>query len=128
MDFHFSKLLWDMNESWNYQFEQEIDQLSEQTIQRLVKCKTTELAIFLSYYFQKEGAIAERVVLSSPIEFIDLDKGKFKLAFDLIHFNACLAIHDQKQDDIEINFEFDSKSKNLCLRLPYRPEREMDEI
>ena len=59
-----------------------------------------DLGIFLSYYFKKEGALAEQV--------------------------NCLAIHEQKRDRIKITFEIEDDKLNL--KGPYWPEREMDEI
>jgi hypothetical protein len=128
MDFHHSGLLLVMQEKWNFEIAQEIEMITKQTIEHLIQEKRKELEIFLSYYFKKEGAIAEHVSLSSSIEFIAVNKGKFKLKFHLIHFNACLAIHYQKADDLEIDFEFDSISKSLSLTLPFSHERGMDEI
>ena len=128
MNFQHSGLLLDMQETWNFEIAQEIELITDQTIQNLIRDKAKELEIFLSYYFKKDGAIVEHVRLSSPIDFIGLNKGKFRLKFHLIHFNSCLAIHDQKSDELEIIFEFDSKSKNLTLNPPFRLERGMDEI
>jgi hypothetical protein len=128
MDFDHSGLLLAMQEKWNFEIAQETEMITAQTIEHLIQEKRKELEIFLSYYFKKEGAIVEHVSLSSSIEFIALNKGKFTLKFHLIHFNACLAIHDQKSDELEIVFEFDSKSKNLTLSPPFRLDRGMDEI
>ncbi|PZX56919.1 hypothetical protein LV84_02048 [Algoriphagus ratkowskyi] len=85
-----------------------------------------DLGIFLSYYFKKEGALAEKVNLNSEINFKDECSGNFELEFDLVHYNACLAIHDQKRDQIKITFEIENDRLNL--KGPYWPEREMDEI
>ncbi|WP_425638994.1 hypothetical protein ACPUEN_05035 [Algoriphagus yeomjeoni] len=85
-----------------------------------------DLGIFLSYYFKKEGALAEKVDLASEIHFKDQTEGNFDLEFDLIHYNACLAIHDQKRDSMKITFEIENDKLNL--KGPYWPEREMDEI
>ncbi|RAI91395.1 hypothetical protein [Algoriphagus yeomjeoni] len=85
-----------------------------------------DLGIFLSYYFKKEGALAEKVDLSSEINFKNESEGDFDLEFDLIHYNACLAIHDQKRDSMKITFEIENDKLNL--KGPYWPEREMDEI
>lgn len=50
------------------------------------------------------------------------------LDFDLVYFNTCLNIHEQKRDEMPIQFEFDPLFQNLTLIGPYWPEREMDEI
>jgi hypothetical protein len=117
-----------MQEKWNFEIEQSNDLNSEKSIKDLIQSKEKDLGIFLSYYFKKEGAIAEKVSLGSEITFLTDYTGKFKLEFDLVHFNACLAINEQKRDLIEMNFEFDSDFKNLTLIGPYWPERGMDEI
>lgn len=117
-----------MQEIWNFDVEQAKEPDSEKAIKELIQSKEKDLGIFLSYYFKKEGAIAEKVTLGSEISFLTDQTGKFKLEFDLVHFNACLAINEQKRDLMEISFEFDSDFKNLKLTGPYWPERGMDEI
>lgn len=117
-----------MQEIWNFEVEEFKDSNSEKAIRDLILSKGKDLGIFLSYYFKKEGAIAEKVTLGSPISFHSDHSGKFSLEFDLVHFNACLAILEQKRDLMEINFEFDSGFENLTLTGPYWPERGMDEI
>ena len=82
----------------------------------------------LSYYFKKEGAITEKVKLKGEILFAESTKGKLTLDFNLVHFNACLNIHEQKRDEMPIQFEFDPLFQNLTLIGPYWPEREKDEI
>ena len=117
-----------MQEKWNFEVQQPKESNSEKAIKDLIQSKEKDLGIFLSYYFKREGAIAEKVSLGSEITFLTDHTGKFKLEFDMVHFNACLAINEQKRDLIEINFEFDSDFKNLTLIGPYWPERGMDEI
>lgn len=117
-----------MQEKWNFEIEHSKDLNSKKAIKDLIQSKEKDLGIFLSYYFKKEGAIAEKVTLGSEISLLSDRTGKFKLEFDLVHFNACLAIHEQKRDLMEISFEFDSDFKNITLTGPYWPEREMDEI
>ena len=117
-----------MQEKWNFEVSPAKDFISEKAIKDLILTKEKDLGIFLSYYFKREGAIAEKVSLGSEITFLTDYTGKFKLEFDLVHFNACLAINEQKRDLIEISFEFDSVFKNLTLISPYWPERGMDEI
>jgi hypothetical protein len=117
-----------MQEIWNFEVDQVTESNTEKSIKELIQSKEKDLGIFLSYYFKKEGAIAEKVSLGSEITFLTDHTGKFKLEFDLVHFNACLAINEQKRDLIEISFEFDSDFKNLKLTGPFYPERGMDEI
>jgi len=99
---------------------------TEEEIKQVLTENEKDLGIFLSYYFKKEGALAEKVNLGSEISFKDEASGEFELEFDLVHHNICLAIHDQKRDQMKITFEIENDKLNL--RGPYWPEREMDEI
>lgn len=115
-----------MQETWLFDFPI-TDTASEQLIQTLEK-EQKELGIFLSYYFKKEGALTEKVRLKGEPEFTDALSGKLVLDFDLVHFNACLAIHEQKRDELNLTFEIDQTNEKLKLVGPYWPERGMDEI
>lgn len=117
-----------MQETWNFEVDPSTKSNLKKSIDELIQAEAKDLGIFLSYYFKKEGAIAEKVSLGSPITFSSDHTGEFKLEFDLVHFNACLAINEQKRDVIDIKFEYDSDFKNLKLTGPYWPERGMDEI
>ncbi|MCE7057367.1 hypothetical protein LZF95_21985 [Algoriphagus sp. AGSA1] len=114
-----------MQETWTLPLPNSGKLTSEVIKQVLVESKM-DLGIFLSYYFKKEGALAENVSLDSEISMKDHNSGSFTLAFDLVHFNACLAIHEQKRDQININFKIEDNG--LILTGPYWPERGMDEI
>lgn len=114
-----------MQETWTITLPSSEKPTSEELKQVLIE-NEKDLGIFLSYYFKKEGALAEKVNLGSEINFKDITSGDFELEFDLIHFNACLAIHEQKRDIMKITFEI--ADRNLNLKGPYWPEREMDEI
>lgn len=114
-----------MQETWILTLTSSKKPTSEE-LKQVLKENQKELGIFLSYYFKKEGALAEKVKLDSEINFKTETTGHFDLEFDLIHFNACLAIHDQKQDQMKITFEIEGDK--LKLKGPYWPEREMDEI
>ncbi len=114
-----------MQETWILTLPKSEKRTSEE-IKQLLTENDKDLGIFLSYYFKKEGALAEKVNLVSDINFKDQTTGDFNLEFDLVHFNACLAIHDQKRDQMKITFEI--IVDNLNLKGPYWPEREMDEI
>ncbi|MCS4436907.1 hypothetical protein [Aquiflexum gelatinilyticum] len=118
-----------MQETWKFSLNpQDQPKNPEILIEEVLDTNERDLGIFLSYYFKKEGAVAEKVKLKGEIEFINDLKGKLMLEFDLVHFNACLNIHEQKRDEIPIQFEFDPLFQNLTLIGPYWPEREMDEI
>ncbi|WP_192349922.1 hypothetical protein [Algoriphagus sp. Y33] len=114
-----------MQEAWTFELPKSEKPLSDQ-IKKVLLDNQKDLGIFLSYYFKKEGALAEKADLGSEINFKDQNSGDFKLEFDLVHFNACLAIHEQKRDQMKITF--DIVNNNLRLKGPYWPEREMDEI
>lgn len=114
-----------MQETWTLELPQTEKSRSEQ-IKLALADNEKELGIFLSYYFKKEGALAENVDLISEINLKDQISGDFILEFDLVHFNACLAIHEQKRDQMKITYEIDGEQLNL--KGPYWPEREMDEI
>ena len=118
-----------MQETWKFSLNpQDQPKNPEILIEEVLEANERDLGIFLSYYFKKEGAVAEKVKLKGEIEFTNDLKGKLMLDFDLVHFNACLNIHEQKRDEMEITFEFSSNLNTLKLFGPYWPEREMDEI
>ena len=114
-----------MQETWKLKLPTSETPSSEVLKQILIESQK-DLGIFLSYYFKKEGALAEKVDLASKINFKDENSGDFTLEFDLLHFNACLAIHEQKRDQMKIIFEIEGDKLNL--KGPYWPERGMDEI
>ena len=118
-----------MQETWKFSLiSQEQPKNPEIILREVFEANERDLGIFLSYYFKKEGAVAEKVKLKGKIEFLNDLKGKLMLDFDLVHFNACLNIHEQKRDKMDVQFEFDPLFQNLTLTRPYWPEREMDEI
>ncbi|MFC5623551.1 hypothetical protein [Algoriphagus winogradskyi] len=114
-----------MQESWTLTLPSSEKPTSEE-LKKVLRENQKDLGIFLSYYFRKEGAHTEKVDLASDINFQDEISGDFELEFDLIHYNACLAIHDQKRESMKITFEIEGV--NMNLKGPYWPEREMDEI
>ncbi|MFD2201207.1 hypothetical protein [Shivajiella indica] len=118
-----------MQESWKFSIPNHL-QSKELTdiLQELLEKNTKEMGIFLSYYFKKEGAVTENVKLSSDPFFSEKLKGTFFVSFDLVHYNACLNIHEQAKDQLRLNFEFDNDITQLQMTGPYWPEREMDDI
>jgi len=118
-----------MQESWKFSVPLHLQtkDLEELLISLLVE-NEKELGIFLSYYFKKEGAVAEKVQLETPPQFKEKFNGNIWVSFDLVYFNACLNIHEQKRDELPIQFEFDPLFQTLTLTGSYWPEREMDEI
>lgn len=122
-----TKLYSNMQETWLFKIDRNHYTL-ETLIQDILKKERKELGIFLSYYFKREGAITENVALKGEINFNSKLQGNFLLDFDLVHFNACLNIHDTKRDEIKVNFELSEDIQELKLIGPYFPERGMDEI
>ncbi len=114
-----------MQETWTLTLPNS-GKLTSEVIKQVLAENKKDLGIFLSYYFKKEGALAEHVNLGSDIIFQGHNSGSFTLSFDLVHFNACLAIHEQKRDQMNINFKIEDG--RLDLTGPYWPERGMDEI
>lgn len=116
-----------MQETWKFEISKgNNNEDPERLIQKILKQKQKEMGFFLSYYFKSEGAVVENVEFIDHLQFSDSRKGKFKVEFDLIHHNACLNIHDQKKDKLDIVFEIDQDK--LQLIGPYWPERGQDEI
>lgn len=115
-----------MQESWTFDFFPTSN--TKEELEELLAEKEQELGIFLSYYYKKEGAVTEKVKLKSGPEFESITTGSMVLDFDLVHFNACLAIHEQVREEMKIKFEIDGHSQKLILTGPYWPERGMDEI
>ncbi|SDC80686.1 hypothetical protein SAMN04488104_100692 [Algoriphagus faecimaris] len=115
-----------MQETWTIDFPATTEPLA--LLQQTLKEKQIELGIFLSYYYKSEGAVAEKAVLVETPEFSTETSGNFTLQFDLIHFNACLAIHEQAKEEMKISFEIDVQNETLLLKGAYWPSREMDEI
>ncbi|MEN2282081.1 hypothetical protein AAGF08_08075 [Algoriphagus sp. SE2] len=110
-----------MQEKWTFKFE-------EENLEEVLKNEEKDLGIFLSYYFKREGAIAEKVSLKGQTNYETDFSGSLILEFDLIHFNACLAIHEQKREEMKVDFMIDKRKKQLILIGPNWPERGVDEI
>lgn len=115
-----------MQESWTFDFSP--TNYPEVDLEQLVSNKEKELGIFLSYYYKKDGALAEKVRLKSGPEFESKNTGFMTLDFDLVHFNACLAINEKVREEMKISFEIDGRDQKLMVTGPYWPERGMDEI
>lgn len=114
-----------MQETWTFDYEAPLD---PESLSDFLQTKSKDLGIFLSYYYKKDGAVAEKVELKGKLNFTDAKSGKFKLEFDLVFFNACFAINEQEKEEMEISFEINSLTQKLELKGAYWPERGMDEI
>jgi hypothetical protein len=118
-----------MQETWRFDLPQLFqNKKPENQIQEILIENQKDMGIFLSYYFRKEGAVSENVQLSGAISFSEDFRGDFLVTFDLIHYNACLNIHEQNKEKMKIHFNFNHESNQLILTGPYWPERGMDEI
>lgn len=115
-----------MQETWTLDFPP--SENTKESLSKVLKDNSKELGIFLSYYYKKEGAVAEKVSLKSTPEFDSSISGSVILDFDLVHFNACLAIHEQAKEEMRIRFEIDETQQKVKLIGAYWPSREMDEI
>ncbi len=110
-----------MQEKWTFKFD-------EGNIEDLLKKEEKELGILLSYYFKREGAIAEKVSLKGQADYQTKVSGNLVLEFDLVHFNACLDIHEQKREQMKVDFLIDEINSELTLIGPFWPERDEGEI
>jgi hypothetical protein len=115
-----------MQETWTFDFAPSPN--PNQSLELLISQNERELGIFLSLYYKKEGAVAEKATLKSKPEFESNFSGSLVLDFDLVHFNACLAIHEQAREEMKVRFEIDEANQKIKLIGPYWPSREMDEI
>lgn len=115
-----------MQHSWTFDFPALSH--SEKDLELFLTPYTKELGIFLSYYYKKEGAVAENVSIQPDFEFESKNTGCFTLEFDLVHFNACLAINDKAKEKMRITFKIEEPNQKLHLTGPFWPSREMDEI
>lgn len=115
-----------MQETWTFDFPESTE--AQTDLIHLIQNQEKDLGIFLSYYYKKEGAVAEKVKLKGVPEFESNTSGSLILAFDLVHFNACLAIHDQAKEEMKISFEIIPDQGKIKLTGAYWPSREMDEI
>lgn len=115
-----------MQESWTFKFPK--TSLPNEQLKNLLLEKEIDLGIFLTYYYKKEGAVTEKVKLKSGPDFNSTNSGSLILDFDLIHFNACLAINEQAREEMKMTFEIDPVAEEIKLIGAYWPSQEMDEI
>ncbi|MCC5939463.1 MAG: hypothetical protein JJU34_19450 [Lunatimonas sp.] len=117
-----------MQESWRFRdMSLETDEAldSAHWIEQVFVERKTELGIFLSYYFRSEGAVVENVSLQSR-QSETATNGTLAVRFDLVHFNACLNIHEQGKESMELRYEALPSQRELVLTGPFWPEREPD--
>lgn len=117
-----------MQETWSFPLKETNIEISPSFISSVLSENQKDLGIFLSYYFKREGAVAEQVTLKKILDFHTENSGELILEFDLVHFNACLAIHEQKREEMKVEFLLDVSTHKLTLKGPLWPERGMDDI
>ena len=121
-----------MQESWEFHFPSKIGRWQEEdfkssTIQVLERNKI-DLGILLSYYYKNAGGLVEGVKLENEITMSSPTSGFFKVRFDVVHFNACLDIHQVNQDSMTLQMNLNTETDKLKITGPLWPEREPDEI
>lgn len=87
-----------------------------------------EMGIFLSYYFREDGAVVEDVRLILPNSGLTERTGSIAVSFQLVHFNACLNIHDSNPEKLLLSYELSVDGTKLLLTGPYWPEREPEDL
>lgn len=118
-----------MQETWEFKISQPIEKSNfPLLLVSLFEKNTKELSIFLSFYFRKQGAVAENVVIFNSPVLMDEFSGLVKVKFDLVFFNACLNIYEKENDQMELSFKILPEDALIIIKGPYWPEREMDEI
>ncbi len=116
-----------MQEIWSFPItESDLDLPSQKRVIQLVERNSKELAIMISYYYKSEGALAEQIRIANDPIFSSENIGSVTLVFNLIHFNACLNIHEQAKEEIKIEFQFNPDQ--VIFKGPYIADRGMDEI
>jgi hypothetical protein len=97
-------------------------------LQEVIDRNGREMGIYLSYYFRKEGAVAENIRLVPPTSDLTKRTGSISVSFQLVHFNACLNIHDTNLEQMVLSYEISKNGNELTLVGPNWPEREPDEL
>ncbi|MBY5950190.1 hypothetical protein KUV23_04350 [Algoriphagus marincola] len=115
-----------MQDVWIFEFPTTSNEREQ--VLKLLKEKVNELEIFLSFHFKSEGAVVEEVKALPDSMTIKGDSGTLILEYELIHFNACLDIHETNVEKLVIQFEIDRSKELLKVKGPERLERGMDEI
>ncbi|UCS92574.1 hypothetical protein KZP23_18040 [Echinicola marina] len=116
-----------MQESWKFKLKNTHSGPKDLIRETILKEKK-EWNIFISLYAKLDGAIAEDISLKE-IKSMDTDlTGTIILAFKKIFYNACLNIHEQDKDKIELDYQIDTEKDEIVFTGPLIPERGMDDI
>lgn len=125
--------IWFMQQHWEFDIgnstlSRQSSFLKKDEIVSFLQNEQRALDIFLSYYCKSEGAIAENTEITGEFTLDENQRGNFKVKYDKIHYNACLNIHEQEKDEMELNFLIDPENLILKLTGPDWPERDTDDI
>ena len=115
-----------MQESWTFDFP--FDTPSSEAWSWLIQTQQRDLGIFLSYYYKRQGAVVEKVQLTTAPQLDSQNSGTLCLGFELVYFNACQDLHETQAEEMKLSFQFDAAKKTLNLLGAYWPSREPDEI
>ncbi|WP_114750265.1 hypothetical protein [Pleomorphovibrio marinus] len=116
-----------MKESWTFNCHSATRDI-ESLLQHIFDTQSREIEIFLSYYFRPEGAVVEKVQLLNTPERASETEGHIQVGFRLVHFNACLNIHEEAPERMDLSYRYEPISNKLQLIGPEWHEREPDEI
>lgn len=124
-----NELYLNMQETWTFQLKESQEKKNPTIfIRDLISEEKKDFGIFLSYYYRKEGAVVENVSFKFLEKGSKATEGKLIVSFDLIHHNACLNIHEQGKEEMELSYHILPNSNAIEFTGPYWPERGMDEI
>lgn len=113
-----------MQESWTFEFPH--TSVSQDSLEELFQAQQRELGIFLSYTYK--GAVVEQVRLVGCNTPEDSFSGTLQVAYNLVHFNACLDINQQQEGQMTLEFSLDVIKKEVLLRTEVVPSRHIDDI
>lgn len=118
-----------MQETWIFDLQQTDEEPRDYAVvlPNLIRQKSKEMGIFLSYYFRNEGGLVEEVQLKD-ISFTNSTSGELKVDFKVIHYNACLNINSNDKEEMDLNFIFIPSEGIVKLTGPFWPQREPDGI
>jgi hypothetical protein len=117
-----------MQETWKFgdiDFGQVGDPPTAEGFSRLIGDRSREMGIFLSYYYRSERAVVENVSLTS-LQVCSPQVGRLLVRFSLVYFNACLNIHEEGHETMELGYQAVPEKNELILTGPFWPEREPD--
>lgn len=97
-------------------------------LKEVIDSNGREMGIYLSYYFRKDGAVAENIQLVPPSSDLTERTGSISVSFQLVHFNACLNIHDTNLEQMVLSYEISKNGNELTFIGPNWPERGSDEF